>query len=263
MHVLFIGDIVGKPGRSCIRGYLPEIKKERQIDLIIANGENAAGGAGMTKSVFKELTDTGIDVVTGGNHIWDRREIFDFIDYEARMIRPANYPKKITPGKGSFLVEREGIKTAVINLIGRVFMGPADCPFQWAECELHYFENMADIIIVDFHAEATSEKQAMGWFLDGRVSAVIGTHSHVQTADRRILPGNTAYITDVGMVGLYDSILGVDREGPIKRFRTGLPCRLEISDGRTVFNAVVVEVDERSGKAVSIESIFKVFDEAI
>ncbi len=214
----------------------------------------------MTKSVFNELTGTGIDVVTGGNHIWDRREIFEFIDREPQLIRPANYPKKTTPGKGTFLVEREGIKTAVINLIGRVFMTPADCPFQWVERELHFFEEMADVIIVDFHAEATSEKQAMGWFLDGRVSAVIGTHSHVQTADRRILPANTAYITDVGMVGLYDSILGVDREGAMKRFLTRLPCKLEITGGRTVFNAVVIEVNERTGEAVSIESIYKVFN---
>ena len=245
MRILFIGDIVGKPGRKYLQEHLAELKKTLCLDFIIANGENAAGGAGMTENIFIELRSMGIDVVTGGNHIWDRQDIFNFIDREPRMIRPANYPLETTPGLGSVIVERLKGKTklAVINLIGRVFMKPVDCPFRAADRELLLLKSKVDLVIVDFHAEATSEKQALGWYLDGQVSAVVGTHTHIQTADQRILPKGTAYISDVGMVGLYDSILGVDKGGPLKRFITQLPHKLTISEGKIVFNAVLIEIN--------------------
>jgi 2',3'-cyclic-nucleotide 2'-phosphodiesterase len=260
MRILFIGDIVGKPGRSCLKSYLPRLKNKQSFDFIIANGENAAGGAGITENVFNELRKLGVDLVTGGNHIWDQKDIFNFIDAEPRMIRPANYPVETTPGRGSVIIEaKKGTKKlAIINLIGRVFMKPADCPFRSADRELALLKDKTNFIIVDFHAEATSEKQALGWYLDGRVSAVLGTHSHVQTADERILPKKTAYITDVGMTGLYDSILGVDKNGPLKRFMTQLPHRLSISDGRKVFSAVSVEIDEENSAAVSIKRIYEI-----
>ncbi len=260
MRILFIGDVVGKPGRKYLQSHLPELKKKQRIDFIIANGENAAGGAGMTENVFIELRSMGIDLVTGGNHIWDRQDIFNFIDREPRMIRPANYPVDTTPGLGSVVIERVKGKSrlAVINLIGRIFMKPVDCPFRAADREIASLKDKAELIIVDFHAEATSEKQAMGWYLDGQVSAVVGTHSHVQTADQRILPGGTAYISDVGMAGLYDAILGVDKGGPLKRFLTQLPHKLSISEGKIVFNAVIIEINDASGEAVTIERIFEV-----
>ncbi len=258
MRLLFIGDIVGKTGRRSLQKYLPELRGKYKFDLIIANGENAAGGAGITEKAFNELRKMGIDVLSGGNHSWDQKDVFNFIDREERLIRPANYPPETTPGNGVVIIEKNDINVAVLNLMGRVFMKPVDCPFRTAEKELVRIKEMADLVIVDFHAEATSEKQAMGWFLDGQVGAVIGTHSHVQTADQRILPGNTAYITDVGMAGLYDSILGVDKDGPLNRFLTQLPCKLEISEGRALFNAVIVELNESSGGAESIERVYEV-----
>lgn len=260
MRVLFIGDIVGKVGRKYLNHYLAELKNNQRFDYVIANGENAAGGAGMTEKVFHELRVAGVDVVTGGNHIWDQKEILNFIDRETLMLRPSNYPQETTPGRGSVVIETsEGKpKLAVINLIGRVFMKSVDCPFRAADREILALKGKADVIIVDFHAEATSEKQAMGWYLDGQVGAVVGTHSHVQTADERLLTNNTAYISDVGMVGLYDSILGVDKDGPIKRFLTQMPHRLSITDGRTLFSAVAIEFDVAKGVATSIERIYKV-----
>jgi 2',3'-cyclic-nucleotide 2'-phosphodiesterase len=260
MRILFIGDIVGKPGREYLKEYLPELKKIHHFDFIIANGENAAGGAGMTEKTFFELRKTGIDLLTGGNHIWDQQDIFNFIDRESGMLRPANYPDDTTPGRGlGILIKKKGEKKlAVLNLIGRVFMKPADCPFRAADRELTKLSGETKNIIVDFHAEATSEKQALGWYLDGRVSAVLGTHSHVQTADQRLLPRKTAYISDVGMTGLYDSILGVDKSGPLKRFTTLLPHRLKISSGRKMINAVIIEVDDKNGTAVSIERVFEI-----
>lgn len=260
MRILFIGDIVGKTGRNCVMSYLPELKKKMSFDFIIANGENSAGGAGITERVFNELRAIGIDLITGGNHIWDQKDIFNFIESETRLIRPANYPVETTPGRGSSILERKKEKKnlAVINLMGRIFMKPVDCPFRTADREIKLLTDRETIIIIDFHAEATSEKQALGWYLDGQVSAVIGTHSHVQTADQRILSKGTAYITDVGMTGLYDSILGVDKSGPLKRFLTQLPHRLSISDGRALFNAVAIEIDEVSGAATSIERIFEI-----
>ncbi len=260
MRILFIGDIVGKTGRKGLSRYLPELIKTRDIDFTIANGENAAGGAGITHSVFIELRSLGIDVITSGNHIWDQKDIFNFIDHEPRMLRPANYPVKTTPGRGSVLIEtgNGGPQVAVLNLMGRVFMKNVDCPFRALDRELPALKEKTELIIVDFHAEATSEKQAVGWYLDGRVSAVVGTHSHVQTADQRILPSGTAYISDAGMVGLYDSILGVDREGPLKRFLTQMPHRLSISDGKTVFNALIVDLAEKTGKAMAVERIYEI-----
>ncbi len=257
MRFLFIGDIVGKPGRDCLQKILPQLINNQHYDLIIANGENAAGGTGITENVYYELRETGVDVVTSGNHIWDKKDVFNFMDREPGLLRPLNYPPETTPGRGCKILERKGVKVAVINLAGRVFMGPADCPFRAVDKKLGEIKNEALIIIVDMHAEATSEKQAMGWFLDGKVSAVIGTHTHVQTTDERILPGRTAYITDVGMAGLYNSILGVDKEGPLQRFLTQLPHKLEISRGREVFNAVDVEIEEKKGEALSIRRIYE------
>ncbi len=259
MRILFIGDIVGKTGRTCLKNVLPKLKNEMSFDLIIANGENAAGGAGITESVFFELRDVGVDVVTGGNHTWDQKDIYNFIDREPRLLRPANYPEETTPGSGSVIIERKKgkLKIAVINLIGRVFMRPSDCPFRTADKIIPVLKEKTDYIIVDFHAEATSEKQAMGWYLDGRVNAVIGTHSHVQTADDRILTKGTAYITDVGMVGLYNSILGVDKGGPLKRFLTQMPHKLSISDGTSLFNALIVEFNGR-GETVFVKRVSQI-----
>ncbi len=258
MRILFIGDVVGKAGRDCLHQYLPELKDRKRIDFTIANGENAAGGAGMTQNIYIELRNMDIDVITGGNHIWDQKDVFNFIDHEPRMIRPANYPLKTTPGQGTVIIEpaNGGPGIAVINLIGRVFMKNVDCPFLAADRELLLIKQKVKTVIVDFHAEATSEKQALGWYLDGRVSAVIGTHSHVQTADQRILPNKTAYITDVGMAGLYNSILGVDIEGPLTRFLTQLPHKLTISDGKKVFNAVIIDINEDNGSAKAIERVY-------
>lgn len=260
MRLLFIGDVVGKTGRNSLIKCLPGIYSKEKIDFTVANGENSAGGAGITHQVYLELRNMGIDVITGGNHSWDQKDVLSFIDHEQCLIRPANYPPDTTPGEGSVVIEpaNGGPRVAVLNLIGRVFMRQVDCPFRSADREIEHLKNKADFIVVDFHAEATSEKEAMGWYLDGRVSAVLGTHSHVQTADERILPQGTAYITDVGMAGLYDSILGVDKEGPLKRFLTQMPHKLSISDGKKIFNAVIVELDEESGKAVAIERIYRI-----
>ena len=260
VKVLMIGDIVGKPGRSALQALLPRLKEELEPDLVIANGENAAGGAGITEKVFLELQSSGIDIITGGNHSWDQKDIFNFIDRQPHLLRPANYPEVTTPGSGSLVcnLENRGQQVAVINLIGRIFMSTVDCPFQVADRELARLDKNIKVIIVDFHAEATSEKQALGWYLDGRVSALLGTHSHVQTADERLLKKGTGYISDVGMTGLYDSILGVDIEGPLQRFISRLPCRLHISSGKTMFNAVLVEINERTGNAERIERIYQI-----
>jgi 2',3'-cyclic-nucleotide 2'-phosphodiesterase len=260
LRIMFIGDLVGKPGRNYLQQNLHDLKLEHKIDVVIANGENAAGGAGITKNVFNELRSIGVDIITGGNHIWDQKDIYNFIEEEERMIRPANYPVESTPGRGTVLVKfrRGKITIAVINLIGRVFMRAVDCPFKAADREIDKLRGTVSNIIVDFHAEATSEKQAMGWYLDGRVSAVVGTHCHVQTADERILPKNTAYITDVGMVGLYDSILGVDKAEPLSMFLTQLPHKMKIGQGRVLFNAALIDVDETTGKSLSIERVFNV-----
>ncbi len=262
MRLLFIGDIVGRPGRQCLKILLPGLTERLSPDCIIANGENAAGGAGITLAVYRELRELGIDVITGGNHIWDNREVFRFIEDEPYLLRPANYPLDDTPGRGSCIFKTSrGTRIGILNLMGRLFMQPLlDCPFQRAVLEIEQLRKETPVIVVDFHGEATAEKQALAWHLDGRVSAVIGTHTHVLTADERILPQGTAYITDAGMTGLYDSILGVDRHGALQKFLTGLPQRFKISTGAAQLNGVLLEIDERSGKASSIKRIREVIE---
>ncbi len=255
MKVLFIGDIVGKPGRKAVRALLPGIVGRRGVDVVIANCENAAGGFGVTRKVVEELYDNEIDALTSGNHIWDKKDIEGFIDDYDTLLRPANYPVG-TPGKGSVVVQTgRGISLGVLNLEGRVFMRPLDCPFRVAEKELETLTELTDIVIVDIHAEATSEKEALGWFLDGRVSAVVGTHTHVQTADERVLPHGTAYITDVGMTGSFDSVLGIKKEVALQRFLTLLPNRYEVAKGDARLQGVLIDIDDQTGKSLSIERL--------
>lgn len=254
MKVLFVGDVVGKPGRKMVNDYLSKLRKKYHPALTVINGENAAGGKGITKKIYSQLLEAGAQVITMGNHTWDNREIFEFIEDAPKLVRPANFPED-TPGKGYTFVKINDIEVAVINLQGRTFLPPLECPFRKAEAIISEVRKKTPLIFVDFHGEATSEKQAMGWFLDGKVTAVFGTHTHVQTADNRVLPEKTAYITDVGMTGPYDGILGVDREAVLKKFLTHLPVRFEVTGGREQLSAVVVDVDEKSGSARSIERI--------
>ena len=255
MNILFIGDIVGRPGRRVVEKLLPEIVAEKEIDFVIANAENSAGGMGVTPEVVEELLALGIDVLTTGNHVWKNRQSYAIIESEERLLRPANYPAA-APGRGSGVYRSAGSgPIAVLNLIGRVFMEAVDCPFQVAEKELERLEKQTRVIVVDIHAEATSEKLAMGWFLDGRVSAVIGTHTHVQTADERILPHGSGYISDAGMAGPFDSILGVKPAIIVERFVNRLPNRFELASGTAVIDAVILRVDSETGKATGIERI--------
>jgi metallophosphoesterase (TIGR00282 family) len=243
MKILFIGDIVGKPGRRALRAFLPKTLDEYGVDLTIANGENSAAGLGITASVSEELFKLGVDVITSGNHIWDKREALTLLPKDNRILRPLNYPPG-TPGVGSVVVKaRGGIPVGIINLEGRVFMRPNDCPFRAAEKEIENISGEAPVIIVDFHAEATSEKLAMGWFLDGKATAVLGTHTHVQTADERILPKGTAFITDVGMTGPSDSVIGVKHDIIVRRFLTALPEKFETAKEYPQFQAVVIDTD--------------------
>jgi metallophosphoesterase (TIGR00282 family) len=248
--ILAIGDIVGKPGRKAVSQLLPDLRQQYRTDLVIANGENAAGGVGLTLSTAKELLDTGVDVLTSGNHIWVHKEIIPYLDGEMPILRPLNYPLGV-PGKGHIVIGR----VAVVNLIGRTFMGDFDCPFRAMDQLLT--ELKQSIIIVDFHAEATSEKGAMGRYLDGRVSAVLGTHTHVGTIDAQLLPQGTAYVTDIGMTGPLDSVIGDDAEAVIQRFLTRMPYRLSVGKGKTAFNAILVKVDDDTGRALSIERIYR------
>jgi 2',3'-cyclic-nucleotide 2'-phosphodiesterase len=253
MRVLMIGDIVGRPGLSTLYHFLPRLKRSFQPDVVVANGENAADdGRGITRGIAREMFGAGVDCITLGNHTWDKREIFDFIDQEARMVRPANFPEG-TPGQGYTVVPSPRGELAVVNLMGRSFLSTLDCPFREADAILKTLKGKP--VLVDFHAETTSEKQALAWYLDGRVSAVIGTHTHVQTGDERILPQGTAYLSDVGMVGPYDSILGMEKESVVKRFVTQLPVRFEVSGGRTQFNAVLLDFHRTSGLAENIQRI--------
>ena len=255
MKILFIGDIVGKPGRLAIRELLPLIVEDYRIELVIANCENAAAGFGVTRDVVEELYQSRIDVLTSGNHIWDKKEVLEFVEDYETLLRPANYPEG-TPGFGSVVVPcASGIHVGVINLVGRVFMRPLDCPFRSAEKEIERLRKKTRIIIVDMHAEATSEKQALGWFLDGRVSAVLGTHTHVQTADEKILPNGTAYITDLGMTGPFDSIIGTRKDAVLERFLIQMPNKFDVAKGDIRLQGVVLEVDTASGKALSIERL--------
>lgn len=254
MKILFIGDIIGKPGRRAVRELLPWIIEERRIDFVIANCENAAAGFGVTGEVVEELYGCHIDVLTSGNHIWDKKEIVDFVEGYETLLRPANYPPG-APGRGSVVVATPGgVRIGVINLAGRVFMNPLDCPFRTADREIEKIKNRAQAIVVDMHAEATSEKIAMGWYLSGRVAAVLGTHTHVQTADDRILPGETAYITDVGMTGPFDSVIGIKKEVILQRFLLQIPNKFDVAKGDVRLQGVTVEIDP-DGRAVGIERI--------
>jgi metallophosphoesterase (TIGR00282 family) len=255
LRILVIGDIIGKPGRKAVKEILPGLCDEHNIDLVVGNGENAAGGLGLTPSTAEELFDSGIDVITTGNHIWAYKEIIPYLDSELALLRPLNYPP-MNPGRGYLLKNN----VLIINLVGRVFMGHVDCPFRAMDQLLAEFEHKSIPIIVDFHAEATSEKVAMGRYLDGRVSAVLGTHTHVGTADAHILAGGTAYVTDIGMVGPIDSVIGDDPDSVINRFLTQIPSRLSVGKGKVSFDAILVEVDEKTGKAVDIKRIQKVVD---
>ena len=250
MLILTIGDIVGRPGRRAVSQLLPGLRQQYGLDLIIANGENAAGGIGLTLSTARELLDAGVDVITSGNHIWAQKEIIPYLDGEMPIIRPLNYPAGV-PGKGYIAIGQ----AAVVNLMGRTFIGNFDCPFRAMDHLLS--ELKQQIIIVDFHAEATSEKVAMGRYLDGRVSAVLGTHTHVGTIDAQLLPHGTAYVTDIGMTGPIDSVIGDDAEAVIQRFLTGIPHRLSVGKGKTAFNAIMVKVDDDRGKALSIDRIYQ------
>lgn len=255
MRILFIGDIFAKVGRDLVRRAIPGLVRERAIDLVIANGENAAGGFGLTREVSDELFKTGIEVMTSGNHVWDKRELLSFIDDEPRLLRPLNYPAG-APGRGSTLVTTStGDRVGIVNVMGRVFMTAIDDPFTAARREVERLRAQTPIVFVDMHAEATSEKIALGWYLDGLASAVVGTHTHVQTADEQVLPGGTAYITDVGMTGPHDGVIGVDREAIISRFLTALPSRFDTARGMPRLHAVVVDVDAGSGRATAIERL--------
>ncbi len=244
MRVLFIGDIVGSPGRRIVADRLADIVAQQKIDLVLANGENAASGFGITPRLTEELLAAGIEVLSGGNHIWDRKEILEYIPKQPRLLRPANFPEG-SPGSGLYIgAAKNGARFALLNLQGRVFMSSSDCPFRAADRELAGIPADVRVVIVDMHAETTSEKQAMGWYLDGRVSAVIGSHTHVPTADEQVLPGGTAYITDVGMTGPHDGVIGMDRQAIVKRFLDQMPARFEVADGDIQMNAVLLEISE-------------------
>ena len=254
MHILFIGDIVGKPGRKILQRALPALVNHYDIDVTIANVENAAGGMGVTRDVAEAIRDSGVDVMTSGNHIWDKKEALDYIDQEPRLLRPANYT--CAPGRGHYVTRTTtGVAVGVVNVMGRVFMNPLDNPFHVVRGEIDAVKREAAVVLVDFHAEATSEKLAMGWHLDGEVTGVVGTHTHVQTADERILPKGTAYITDVGMTGPHDSIIGVHIGPALSRFVTGMPSRFETASGDVRINGVVITADPVSGTATAIERV--------
>src|SRR3989338_5883670 len=260
MKILLIGDIVGRPGRVIVERSLIELREQRQIDLVIANCENAAGGAGITPSIADDLFRAGVDVLTSGNHVWRKKEAFELLRLDHRVIRPANYPDG-APGSGSTIVETlSGQKVGVLNVMGRVFMEPLDCPFRAAERELARLKAVTPVIIVDMHAEATSEKVAMGWFLDGKVSCVFGTHTHIPTADERILPQGTAFITDVGMTGPYDSVIGRRVDQILERFLRQLPMRSEVADGNIQLRSLLIDVNPTTGKALSVERMTTVLD---
>src|ERR1700741_119707 len=255
MKILFIGDIVGSPGRQIVIDRLADIVQSRQVDLVLANGENAASGFGITPRLADQLFAAGIEVLTGENHIWDRKEILEYIPQHPRLLRPANFPD-INPGSGLYVgAARNGVPYAVVDLQGRVFMASIDCPFRAADRELARIPADVRVIFADFHAETTSEKEAMGRYLDGRVSAVVGTHTHVATADEHILPGGTAYQTDVGMTGPHDGVIGMDRAAILRRFLDGQPARFEVAGGDIQMNASLIDVDEATGRARRIERL--------
>ena len=257
MRILFIGDVVGEPGRRAIRELVPKLKSSEKLDFVIANSENIAAGSGVTPSLADELFDSGVDVLTSGDHIWKRKEVLDYIGISNRLLRPANYPEG-APGLGATVIKSEsGESVGVINLIGRVFMQSVDCPFKVAKKEVESLKRKSRIIIVDMHAEATSEKVALGWYLDGEVSAVIGTHTHIQTADEKILPGGTAFISDAGMTGPYDGVIGRKKEQILARFLSQMPTKFEMAEGDIQLHGVIVDIDSKTGKANSIKRIQK------
>jgi 2',3'-cyclic-nucleotide 2'-phosphodiesterase len=258
LNLLFIGDVVGRPGRRAVTQWLPALRRELRADFVVANGENSAGGFGVTPETFKDLTAAGVDVVTGGNHIWHTREAPALLDGEPRLLRPANYPAG-APGRGAAVfVTGGGARVGVLNLEGRAFMQPVLSPFDYAREEIERLHAETRVILVDMHAEATSEKAALAWHLDGRVSAVVGTHTHVQTADERVLPGGTAFITDAGMTGPRDSIIGMSRETVLQRFLTLLPARFEVASGPVQLNGVLIEVDAATGRASAIRRVNRI-----
>ena len=257
MNILFVGDIVGKPGRRVLAQMLPGLRREFSVDLTIANGENSAGGFGITRETFEEILAAGVDVVTGGNHTWQAREVAALLDSEVRLLRPANYPAG-APGRGGGVFRLSGGAgpvVAVLNLEGSIFMEPLESPFRVGLEQVEHLRRETQVIVVDIHAEATSEKAALAWYLDGHVSAVVGTHTHVQTADERVLPGGTAFITDVGMTGPRDSIIGMGREEVLQRFLTALPARFDVAKGPAHLNGVLLEIDGETGRARSVRRI--------
>ena len=254
MNILMVGDVYGDPGRAAIAKLLPELRQEHAIDFCVVNVENSAGGSGVTAAIAKQVLEAGADVMTSGNHIWDKREIVEYITRENLLLRPANFPAG-TPGAGHVTIKSGPHKIAVLNLMGRVFMLPIDCPFRKADEVLPELRKETPIILVDMHCEATSESLAMGWYLDGRVSAVVGTHRHVQTADERVLPGGTAYITDLGLTGPTDGVIGVDRDQIIQRFLNQMPIRFETARGPASLQGVVIALDPETGRASSIRRL--------
>jgi metallophosphoesterase (TIGR00282 family) len=258
MRILFLGDIVGKPGRRAVERVVPRLIDTHNLALVVANCENVTDGSGVDSDAAQRLLASGIDVLTSGNHIWRRNEIVDFIEADDRLLRPLNYPPE-NPGKGWTVFETAGgVPVAVVNLIGRVFMDSVDCPFRAIDQTLPSLAKQARVIVVDMHGEATSEKGAMGWFLNGRVTAVLGSHTHVQTADERILPGGTAFITDAGMCGPLESVLGVDPDAAIRRFITHMPSKLEVAHGPAAVEGVVLEVEDSTGRALDIRRVHEV-----
>lgn len=255
IKILFIADIFGKPGRKVVSKLLPELLLKENIDLVIANGENLAGGLGITPKTAKEMFEIGIDVFTSGNHLWDKKEIVDFLLDEKKILKPANYPPE-APGNDYYIYEtKQKNKIAVLNLMGRAFTVTIDCPFRCIDKYLDKFQKITNIIFIDLHAEATSEKMALAWYLDGKVSAVIGSHTHIQTADERILPKGTAYITDAGMTGPHDSVIGIRIEDAINRFIKQIPVRFNPAKGNLKLNGVIVSIDEQTGKAITIRRL--------
>ena len=255
MHILFIGDIVGRPGRELVRRGLRGLVEHLGADLVIANVENAAAGFGLTRDIGDTFVEAGVDVMTSGNHIWDKKEVLEYMPLEPRLLRPANYPAG-APGRGSYVAQTgDGRAVGVINVMGRVFMLQIDDPFAVVLREIEAIRHRTRVIIVDFHAEATSEKVAMGWHLDGKVTAVLGTHTHVQTADERVLPNGTAYLTDAGMTGPHDSIIGMERQPSLARFLTGMPIKFEPAAGNARLNGALIEADDKTGRATRITRV--------
>ena len=264
MKAGLIGDVGGRPGRVVVQRYVVALRDELGIDVVVANCENAAGGSGVTPAVAEELFCAGVDVLTSGNHVWRKKEGLDLLKLDHRVLRPANYPDR-APGSGSTVIETlSGHKVGILNVQGRVFMEPVvDCPFRTATRELERLRLISPIIIVDIHAEATSEKVALGWFLDGKVSCVFGTHTHIQTADERILPGGTAFLTDVGMTGPYDSVIGRKTDQILERFLSGIPVKSEVAEGNIQLRALLVEIDDKTGRATRVERLTRVLEQTI